>query len=331
MIEIGTVASWINWESPTEISNETLPFIETLQDPELTDDQRRDILQDVYSVVRRTTNMLERAEILIYCGAQAFELNMIEDAGRWIDTAATNYEHFHDNHRFAVALWMLFIVRRRQGHYRVAFSQAVRARNFFIEKASERAQKKQIEEESWYRGRIIDMTCDLVSSPEDMYELLFEFSGSKLSPSAMDIRNKVSTYLERRQFARIEQEIQLLLGITIRSSNPQETAEAFSFCGVVAWLLDEKEEAVNFLRSAMTLYVPNSFEYAVLEWMLGLALFKNKLNYAMAIQMMERSIQDIESQRLKAIRENELDKSIWFAAHHLAMKRILRTNLEGMG
>jgi hypothetical protein len=329
VIDIGAAMQWLNWEFPSEVSDQTRYWIDRMMDPGLPADDRKSVIADLIKLAMRLPNPLEQAEILVYCGGLGYQLGEIEDAAKWLASASEIYEYCRDAHRHATALWMRYIVQRGQGKYRQAFDTARRARRLFNARLEDRVMKKDPMAESWYRGRIVDMTVELISSPEDMFECLFEFQGSNLSPSAADIRDRISVQVEKHEYQRTKDEMQRLLGITLRSPLPQETAESMAFCGVISWVLEDKKGAVNFFRSAMSQYIPASFEYAVLQWMLGLGLFGFPVEIFSAIQQMETSIQSFEKLRIEAIHENKMEHAQWFASYREAMKRVLRTMVEG--
>ncbi len=328
MIEVEPALAWINWEYPSEISDSNQYWISRIGDSSLPVVERKDTIGNFANAARRLPNPLEQAEILAFCGALGYLLGMVDEAIGWLHTATEIYGFCEDKHRQATVLWILYKVMRGQGKYKQAFDLARRSRRLFAELADERLVKKQVQEESWYRGRILDMTCDLISSPEDMFECLYEFQGSALGPSAFEIKNRIATQVEKKEYQKTGNEIQLLLGITLRSLNPAETAEALAYCGVISWVLEDRPGAIQFFRSAMTQYVPHSFEYAVLQWMVGLALFARESDYDNAINHMEASIQAFDKLRQKSIHENRPEQANWFAIHHSAMKRILRKQVE---
>lgn len=328
VIEIELALAWINWQNPSEISDSRQYWIGRIRDSSVTEIERKETINDLANAAKGLSNPLEQAEILVFCGARGYLLGLVEEAEGWLQYAADIYEYCADHHRHATALWILFIIKRGQGKYKQSYDLARRSRRIFNEIADDCLLKKLIKEESWYRGRVLDMTCDLISSPEDMFECLFEFRGSDLSPSATEIKTRIAAQVEKRNFQRTGDEIQLLLGISLRSKNPLETAEALAFCGVISWVLEDKSGAIQFFRSAMTQYLPSSFEYAVIQWMLGLALFAFPADHYSAISNMESSIQAFDKLRQNAIRENKTYQSNWFAIHHSAMKRILRTQVE---
>lgn len=328
MIAIEMVLQWLNWEYPSEISDTSRYWIGRMMDPGLPDDERKATMIDLTNVVLRLHNPLEQAEILANCGGAGYQLGEIDDPAVWMAKAAEIYEYCADSHRYATALWMLYILQRGRGKYRQAFDIANKARRLFIKQMEKRQKKVDAQAESWYRGRIVDMTVDLISSPEDMFECLFEFQGSNLSPSAMEIRNRISVQVEKKDFIKTQQEMELLRGISLRSPQPEEAAEALAFCGVVYWVLEEKKQAISHFRSALSQYLPASFEYAVLQWMLGLGLLNFRADVFRAIDLMESAIESFDRLRVKAIHENHLDRCEWFANHHVAMKRVLRKMVE---
>ncbi len=331
MIDIDQALQWLNWESPSAIPASIQYWIGRISDSNVPVPERIETIGDLIKLVESLEIPFERAEILSHCGAQGYKLDLGEEAVDWLGKAADLYEFFRDPHRQATVLWILFLVQRSRSKYRQAFDLARRARRLFTDQANGRMLINRSAEESWYRGRILDMTCDLVSAPEDMFECLFEFNGSYLSPPASQIKNRIARDIEgvsQINFQKTKSDIKLLLGVTKRSVRPQETAEALAFCGVISWILDDQVGAVNFFRSAMTCLLPSSFEYAVLQWMLGLALFQFPEEYASAIVAMDASIEGFERLRLRAIHQNNNNQEDWFATHLSAMKRVLRTRVE---
>lgn len=315
-------------EKPSSFSPTDRYYIGRAQDAMLTDEEKKTILRDFFHSNIRLPDLQQKAEILAFCGMRAYELGMIDDSGYWLQSASDLFDICKDQHRYAVVLWMLFIWRRAKGQYRLAYDHARRGVRIFTDKQNECKRIKNKNKESWYQGRIVEMTSDLVSSPEDMFELLFEFQGTALSSSVSDIKNRISNRLERKEFSGINQEIDLLLGIANRSGRPEETAEAFAFIGVVNWVLENSIDAYHFFRSAMALYIPASFEYSIIQWMAGLVLFSRET--ARAIHMMEKSIQDFDVLRQEAIHQNKMDRRDWFAGYQMAMKRVLRKRVEDL-
>jgi len=330
MIEFSTAATWLNLGESSFLTPDSQKFINSFtshQPKKLDRDKDYDAIRER---AKKAENILEQAEILVNFSILAYDSNDFDTVVRWLDMAAQHYEICQDIHRHGTVRWMLYLVHRAQGQYRLAIQNAKLACKLWSANADDFRQRKFVQKESWYRGRIIEMICEILSNPENTFELLNEFSITKLSPSAMDIRNRISTHLERKQTEKIDRDQQLLLGITLNSEDPKETAEAFGFCGVIAWVQENKNDAVNFFRSAMALYAPASYEYAVLQWMCGLVLINNPLDYSLSIQMLQGSIEQFDQLRMKAIHDNKIDRRDWFDLHILAMKRILRTLVESI-
>jgi hypothetical protein len=248
----------------------------------------------------------------------------------WLQLASNRYESTRDTHRQAVTCWMQYIVQRAIGQYQRAFDRGRRARRLFSELADESLAIKKHADESWYRNRIVEMTGDLVSSPEDAFELLFEFHGTLLSASSAQVKARLAEYLERRLFDKVSESMQLLLGTSFKMKDPLETGEVLAYCGVIHWVLENRTEATNYFRSAMTQFIPGSHEHALARWMLGLALFAASDKHDEAISHMETSIEHFDCLRQAAIHKNDVHQRDWYAIHHIAMKRVLRTKIGGV-
>lgn len=326
MIDIGTAYSWIDADRPSSLSPTDSYYIGRSQDISLSDAEKRAILLSFYNANIRLPDLQEKAEIIAYCGMRGYELSMIDESGGWLQSAAELFEICADQHRLAVALWMAHIWRRAKGQYRNSYDLARRAVRIFEEREREHRRIKNKTKANWYQGKIQEMTADLVSSPEDVFELLFEFQGSALSPAALTIRKRLSNRVEGSNFDGISRDIELLLGISLCSTRPEETAEAFAFVGVIHWILENHGDAVKYLRSALTQYQPSSFQYPVVQWMAGLVLFSR--DPARAISLMEKSVQEFDALRQEAIHQNQMDRHDWFARYYMAMKNVLRRRVD---
>jgi len=330
MISILDALEWLNWGRKTELPDNTRFWINQLENLDLTNSEKKSIIESLIGSLGRIKKVAEMAEVLVYCAAYGYRLNMVEDALKWLDQTDNLYDYTGDYHRQAVTHWMRFTVKRALGRYESAFNHARRARRIFTEMAEQCRARAQASAESWYSGRIQDMTCDLISAPEDMFEWMYEFHGSFLSPSAAQLKDRLAEYLGKRSFEKTDESMQLLLGISLKSYDPKESGEALAYCGVIHWVLENQTEAIQFFHSAMTQFVPRTHEYALLSWMLGLALFGKSADRGRAITHMEDSIEAFEELRKASIYKNQIDRRDWYAIHHIVMKRVLRLKISSI-
>jgi len=326
MADILQALNWLNYGSSSTIQPMNRFWIDQIRDPDLTDDEKQDIIRSLAGSVSHIADPYEKAELLVNCGAYAHQLKMAGVPAEWLAQAEKLYSN--DAHRQAVAVWMQYIVRRSESQFQQAVALARRARRLFTELADLHLSKKIFEVESWYRGRVIDMTSELIASPEDVFELLFEFHGSYLSASSAQLKAILADFLAGGDQARIHDVMQQLLGVSFKASMPEETGEALAYCGVIHWLFENHDEAINFFRSAMTQFIPGSHDYALLRWMLGLASFQNPAARMDGIVQMEKCIENFDCLRQDAIHSNNKFEGDLYAVYLIAMKRVLRKKIS---
>lgn len=326
MADMLSALNWLNQQSPSEIQQMSRFWINHIQESDLTEEEKKDIILSLASSIRTIGDTHEKAEILANCGAYGFQLGVHQDSLIWLDQAEKLY--IDDIHRQAVTNWMQYIVHRADRRFQRAVNQAQRALRLFSDLADQSVTRKQHELEGWYRGRLIDMTCDLIDAPEVVFELLFVIPGTFFNPSSAQIKAKLVEALEKGDTEKVFDDMQLLMGVSSKTSLPEETGEALGFCGVIHWVLDNQVEATQFFRSAMTQFNPGSHPYVMLRWMLGLALFSRTPEHYEAISQMESSINEIDSLRKKAVQKNQNDEANQYAAYQLAMRRVLRNQIN---
>jgi hypothetical protein len=158
-----------------------------------------------------------------------------------------------------------------------------------------------------------------------MYEWLFEFEKSLMTGSPRQITDTLRDLVEKREFDKTYPTMRLLREIVRKSVDCKESAEAWAYCGVTAWLMESKQDAVEYLRQARTQYIPSSHQHAVISWMLGLIQISMPTNHGKAISNMENAVECFEVLRKEAIRQNQTAISEWYQIHHKAMKRVLNS------
>lgn len=324
MKDMDEALQWLNWESASRLSSSTRFWIDRFDLPTLDSLEREEIVNALERLVKGVFDALEQAEILTFAGAFHFALAHFNEAE--IDlTAANNFYEYLDNwHRHAVTTWMLYLVKRAKGDYRQAFDQGKRARAHFLQLANHYRQLGNRNAESWYYARIHDLTAYLVDTPVDMFQWLFEFHGSRLSNSAVQIRDHLHLMVANHTADQAKDDIDALIDITRHSVDCQETGEAFAWCGMAEWQMGKQMSSLYYFRAALSQYLPGSHEYAVLTWVLGLAEIAIPQMKSKAIVTLERGIQRMERLQIQSVEENDHHKRDWYALTHQAMRRVLR-------
>lgn len=321
--------SWLNWENFSCLSNASRFWVEHFQNDDLDDLERQETITALLQTVPAIADPLEQAEVMTYCAVFLHRLHQEQEAIQTLKRANDVYQYVSDLHRQAVTSWMLYYSLREQGSFPRAFEQGKRARTLMQVKADQYALQRMAQIESWYRARVIDFTVRLVSSPEDMFEWLFEFHGSRLNPAAAQVRERLRDFVDRRMFPQAEQEIQVLQDITRGGCAVEETGEALACCGIAQWEMGNHMNGLYFFRAALSQYIPESHEYAVLTWILGLGQLTFPNLRARAYNTLLSALDMFERLQIRATRQNQAAQRDWYALHHVAMKRILRQSIAG--
>lgn len=328
MVDVDQALDWLDDESGTRLTPATQTRINNFYAPGLTQTQRRNTILALLRTVAGLPDPFEQAEVFTHCGVFFYRLMQMTDAIRWLQQANEYYQYLGDAHRQACTSWMLYRVMRSSGQYPRAFDRGRRARVLFKDKAFTYHQMQHAGRETWYQGREVDLTVDLISTPEDSFEWLFEFHGTRMSPSAMQVKDRAQEHIERRLFDDANRDLQTLLEITGKSRECAETGEALAYCGVGEWVMERQMNALYYFRSALTQYIASPHEYALLTWMLGLAEWSFPDLRSKSIATLESAIHKMDELRQSATWQNDSTRREWYAMHFVAMRRVL-THLIG--
>jgi hypothetical protein len=167
MIEMLTALEWLNRQKKSALSKKNIYWVTLIADPQLVEDERQAVIQELCKSITRQRDVREQAEVLSHCGAWGFLGHQYGEAKNWLRKAAEYYKDLEDFHREAVILWMLSKTEQSLGEYRQAFRHARRARCNFIDASEECARLSDAPGKGWYDDRVLEMTCDLIASPRN--------------------------------------------------------------------------------------------------------------------------------------------------------------------
>lgn len=323
MVDVDQALGWLNEERGSAVSPTTQSQINEFYRPGLSQAERRSRVVVLLRTAATLTDPFEQAEVFTNCGVFFYRLMQYDESIRWLQQADDYYRYLEDKHRQSMTSWMLYLVMRAIGQYRRAFNQGRRARILLQDKARQYRQLQAPGTESWYQGREVDFIVRLISTPEDSFEWLFEFNGTRMSRSAMQIKDRAQENIERRMFDDADRDIKTLLEITGKSRESAQAAEALAFAGVAEWVMERQMNALYYFRSALTQYVPCPHEYALLTWMMGLAEWSFPDLRPKSMAKLESAIQKVEELRQEAVWKNETTRRDWYTVHFVAMRRVL--------
>jgi hypothetical protein len=330
MITADQLIYWLNWEQPSHLSRASLAMLREITAPGTKEERKQFLLDEVENCSRETADPLERAEVLVYCSKEWLQRSCLEKARNLAQDAKFIYESKKEKeqHRQAVAAWIMHFILLKQFEYVSAFSNARMARVNFQKQAE--IYKSQVNDDrmNWYHERINEMTADLAAYPEEAYEWLTKFSGSHLSGAAQDIKNSITANIQKKNYSLAYQQMDTLCQVTQKVIDIRETSEAFAFCGLAAKQMGNIHQSVYLLKKAQSTGTQTSHEYACIRWMLGLIQMRMQGEYSKGIANLETSILKFEALQDNVDHQNKTDTREWYAIQIVAMRKVLKNLVE---
>jgi tetratricopeptide (TPR) repeat protein len=151
----------------------------------------------------------------------------------------------------------------------LAYTQWVDAIKGFSKLAEDVGEAGQTDKAKWYRDLLDTLKAELACMPEEAYSWLTEQSGGQLNGEIFRLRDRAFSLVKSRDRRRADDAIRQLLEVAnIRPAGP-EKAQAYLESGLAKHQLGQAGEAIYYLKMALSLYMPRTYQYAVASWMLG--------------------------------------------------------------
>jgi hypothetical protein len=255
--------------------------------------------------------------------AKATDPRCLDEVKRYITVSYCYYLSTNDEHRQAVTGYIRSIILRELEEYWEAALSAKNALLCFTKEIETVNQfainpgKGQRKNYANINAAIIDHTEKIMVgrlvSPPDLYAWFSAFHDSRLSTSARAVQEHLRRLVENGSVrkggnkALIEWDIQCFTDMTRFDKSDKDqraTGEAYAYCGMVLWLLDENQAALNKLEKALEFYSTADPEHALIGWMIGQIraeiFIGNKLQGG---DIAENIIGDIMCRMEKSVRE----------------------------
>jgi hypothetical protein len=280
------------------------------------------ILERLRSVAHSSDDPREKAEILLCCAAVSHRREWYPQAARDALEAVVSYEN--DDHRRAVALWILGMAQWEMLRHHDAHTNWVNAKNNF-----ERCQAlfpRPAERKDWYEDWLWQMKVELVAHPEEILTWLNCFERSSLRPSSWQVVKPAQEKIRCQTYPSIYILMQDLQEATQRSEGAFESAEIQLTFSVGAYQMGFSHFAIELLRKAVINFHPGMGTYhkqAIARCMLGAVEWTNKLSQNQAVADWRRCVDEFEDLRKWADRDNLNEKEAWYLEHHDVLQSAL--------
>jgi hypothetical protein len=327
MIDISVVLGWLNvFGSSSHLNNEVRRLIRDVLFSIPSDAAVKQLLERLRNLAQSSEDPLETAEILLHCAATGYWRRWFPQSARYARAAATSYEH--DDHRRAVALWIRGIVQWEMHENYDAYTSWDQAREIF--------QKRQIlfqhlpDECEWYQQRIWQMDVECAARPEEIMTWLNRFENSSLRWSSREVTRCAQEKIRQHAYPNIYALMQDLQEATEQSKEAYETAELYLEFGLALYQLGNLHPALDLLRKSVELFFTGLGTYhkqVVARCMLGAMEWKQKSSHHQAFADWTRSIEEFETLRWWADRDNVQEKERWYAEHRAILRVALSERL----
>jgi len=326
MISEWQVLGWLNRYDLSHLSAKHAQEILSLRssmDPERIFTNR---INQLISYARASIDQLERAEITINCGVLCYAHHQFIDAEKFLVQAQRDYDRV-DVHRQAMAEMILFIVTNSQEEHLKALMWARNARTSLWKRVGFSEQQKDTVSVAWYKELINEITSELFQSPRYVFESIFDLQGSKLSAPATRVKEKIEELLKDQNQMSVCEKISKLLIMVQKSKSCEEKAEALAYCGMVSAEIGDIKNAIEYLRRSKVHYLPDTREYVLARWMLGLIQYREPEYLSDVVYNMEECISSMAVLAKAADHKNEMVPYRWYTITGEAMRRIYRRQI----
>lgn len=329
MIDIFEALSWLNAiDHCFYLTIEDRQLIDAAGKFDSPDSSVRIILERLRTAAHSPGAPLRKAEILLNCAA-------IRHWRAWYPQAALDAREAvivcdTDDHRHAVALWMLGMAQWEMFQNHDAYRNWAEAKKIFEECQS--FLQHFPGDGAWYQGWTRQMNVDLVARPEEIWTWLNWFEPSCLRPQTQEVVDCVQKKIRQRAYANVYVLMQDLQEANRRCEGVYEQAEVYLEFGLAIYQMGNTHFAIELLRKSVQNFYPGIGTYhkqMVARCLLGAVEWMNERSQDQAVADWTGSIEEIENLRQIARRDNDPSKGEWYAEHHHILHTALTERLNG--
>ena len=327
MIDILTALGWLKAaDNTTHLNKEYRRLIRQVLSSAPTDDKVKLLVERLRTAALASKDPLEKSEILLYCAAIGFGNGWYPQSARYANAATISY--VNDDHRRAVALWILGIVQWELLQNQRAYTSWDAAREIF--------QRRQIvyqrlpDERDWYEKKLQQMNIDFAARPEEIMTWLNRFEASSLRCSSQQFVKGVQERIRARTDINLYELAQDLQQAIKQSRGAYEMAEVCLEFGLAFYQLGNMHAAMELLRKAVEKFYAGIRGYhkqEVARCMLGTLEWKQKSLQKQAFVDCTRSIEAFEELQGWADRDELKEKEYWYTQHCVILKAALAERL----
>jgi tetratricopeptide (TPR) repeat protein len=276
MIDTSKALRWLNAvDNYSHLNNEDRQLMRAISQSGLSDFGIEQILDKLRNDAHSSGDPLRTAEILLYCAAIGHWRGWCPQAARDAIKSVISYDA--DEHRRAVALWILGIVQWEMLQNYEGYRNWAEAKKIF--KRCQIPLQRSPNAKDWYRDPIEQMEVELVARPEEISTWLNRFQRSSLrTPTGRAVKS-MREKIRQQAYPNIYGLMQDLQEADSRSESLHERAEIYLEFGLATYQIGNSRFAIELLRKAVSDFYPGVGTYhkqVVARCMLGAVEWMHK-------------------------------------------------------
>jgi tetratricopeptide (TPR) repeat protein len=210
------------------------------------------IMERLRTEAHSSGDPLRTAEIMLYCASIGHWRGWCPQAARDAIEAVISYDA--DDHRRAVALWILGIIQWEMSQNHEAYRNWAEARKIF--KQFQNSYPRSRIANDWYQDPIEQMEVELVARPEEVSTWLNRFEPPSLGPRTWRVVNSMREKVRQQAYPSIYVLIQDLQEAIRWSERIYERAEIYLEFGLAMYQMRNSYFAIELLRKAVSDFYP---------------------------------------------------------------------------
>ena len=313
MIDSSRALSWLNTiEGRSHLKEGDRQLIREIIESDLSELRIAQILERLRTEAHSPGHPLRTAEIMLYCACIGHWRRSYPQAARDAIEVVIFYDA--DDHRRAVALWILGIIQWEMSQNHEAYRNWAEARKIFKQYRDSSSHSRMTKD--WYKDSIEQMEVDLLARPEEILTWLNHFERPSLGPRTSRIISSMREKVRGQAYPSIYVLMQDLQEAIRWSERIYERAEIHLEFGLAMYQMGNSYFAIELLRRAVSDFYPGLGVYhkqVVARCMLGAVEWMHKSSHKQAAADWLCCFDQFEQLRCSADSDNLPEQEEWYS------------------
>jgi hypothetical protein len=323
MIDPSKALSWLNAiDNCSHLNHRDWQLIGAMGKSTLSESRIAQIVESLRTNAHSSVDPLRKAEIMLYCASIGHWRKWYAQAARDAMEAVISCDA--DNHRCAVALWILGIVQWEMFQNREAYITWAEARKIF--KKCQAIFQRSPNVDDWYEEPLWQMEVELVAKPEEITSWLNHFEPSSLRSQTVQVVKSMREKIRQQAYPSIYVLMQDLQEAIRWSEKLYERAEIYLEFGLATYQMRNSHFASELLRKAVRDFYPGVGTYhkqVVARCMLGAVEWMHKTSRSQAAADWLRCLDEFEDLRWWSDRDNFQERVEWYSERQAILRSAL--------